>query len=121
MQLTQQQWDQRETFLVALLGTQNKLQEATRSASQLQRRLQARRDSLGDDAPDELMQQIESAQALGQEIRSLSRTAGQIASSYNGQGVRQGSLYPPTATHRELVARVEERLTAVVERLEREQ
>jgi photosystem II stability/assembly factor-like uncharacterized protein len=120
MQLTQQQWEQRETFLVALLGTQNKLQEATRSASQLQRQLQVRRDSLGNDAPDELVQQLESAQTLGREIRSLSRTAGQIASAYNGQGVRQGSLYPPTTTHRELMARVEERLRAVMDRLERE-
>ena len=120
MQLTQQQWDKRETFLVALLETQNKLQDAMRSVSQLQRQLQARRDSLGNDAPDELVQQIESAQALEREIRSLSRTAGQIASAYNGQGVRQGSLYPPTTTHRELMARVEERLRAVMDRLERE-
>ena len=91
-----------------------------RSASQTQVHLQARRDSLGDDAPDELIREIEANQALVREIRSLSRTAGQIAGSYNGQGVRQGSLYPPTATHRELMARVEARLGAVIERVEEE-
>jgi photosystem II stability/assembly factor-like uncharacterized protein len=120
MRLTQEQWDQREAFLVRVLTAQRELQDAMQSASQLQRRLQARRDSLGNDAPDELARQIEANQALVREIRSLSRTAGQIAGSYNGQGVRQGSLYPPTATHRELMSRVEARLRQVVQRVEEE-
>ena len=117
MQLTQEQWDQREAFLVALLETQYKLQETMQSGSRLRRQLEARRDSLGADAPDELVQQLESAQALEREIRTLSRTAGRIAGTYNGQGVRQGSLYPPTETHREQMARLEAKLRAVVESL----
>jgi len=118
MQLTQRQWDEREAFLVSVLEAQYGLQEMMQSVSQRRRQLEARRDSVGADAPDDLVTQLESVQALEREVRTMTRTAGQIAGAYNGQGVRQGSLYPPTATHRELMARMEARIQAVMQRLE---
>ncbi|UCD24815.1 MAG: hypothetical protein JSW51_02545, partial [Gemmatimonadota bacterium] len=98
--------------------TQYRIQEAMRGAAQLKRELESQRDSLGPDAPSELAQRIESAQALEREVRTLNRTASQISGAYNGQGVRQGSLYPPTTTHRDLMTRVEARLQSVIDRLQ---
>ncbi|UCG88905.1 MAG: hypothetical protein JSW71_10350 [Gemmatimonadota bacterium] len=114
MQLTQEQWDEREAFLVTLLHTQRTLQETARSVSQLRRTLAAQRDSLGDAAPARLVQQADSAQALERSLRTLSRSAGSLAGAFNGQGVRQGSLYPPTETHRERMRRLESGLEQVM-------
>jgi hypothetical protein len=72
---------------------------------------------LGSAAPSVLVQQAEVAQALEQEVRALTRTAGRIANTYNGQGARQGSLYPPTETHREQMAMVEASLREAMEKL----
>jgi len=114
MPLTQEQWEEREAFLVALLRTQSNIQEGVQSLSQLRRTLAARRDSLGDAASAGLVQQVDSAQALERSLRGLSRSAGSLAAAFNGQGARQGSLYPPTETHRERMRRLESELEHVI-------
>jgi photosystem II stability/assembly factor-like uncharacterized protein len=114
MLLTQEQWEDREAFLVALLHTQSDIQETVQSLSQLRRTLAARRDSLGDAAPAGLVQQVDSAQALERSLRGLSRSTGSLAAAFNGQGARQGSLYPPTETHRERMRRLESELEQVI-------
>jgi photosystem II stability/assembly factor-like uncharacterized protein len=119
MSITQEQWEEREAFLVALLNAQNRIQEASRTASQLRSRLEASRDSLGDAAPRGLAGAVDSVQALEGTFRSLRRTASSIASEFNGSGARQGSLYPPTATHRERMARIQRGLEDALAKLER--
>jgi len=106
MSITQEQWEEREAFLVELLHAQNRIQEASRSASQDRSRLEASRDSLGDAAPRALIEAVDSALALERTLRGLRGAANSIASDFNGSGARQGSLYPPTATHRERMARI---------------
>jgi photosystem II stability/assembly factor-like uncharacterized protein len=117
MTITQEQWEERETFLVGLLDTQNRIQEASRAASQVRSRLVARRDSLGDAAPQNLSDAVDSAQALERSLRGLRGNANSIAGDFNGSGVRQGSLYPPTATHRERMAQIERQLEEVLKKL----
>ena len=77
--LTAAQWREREAFLVAVLEDQRRAWDATRRARLL---------------PDSL-QRIRTR--AGEVRRDLDRLAGE----FNGRGVRQGSLYPPTETHRQ--------------------
>jgi photosystem II stability/assembly factor-like uncharacterized protein len=114
MPLTQEQWEEREVFLVALLHTQQSIQEALQSSSRMRTALAARRDSLGAAAPANLAQRVDSLQALQQSLRRLARGAGSLAGSFNGQGAQQGSLYPPTETHRERMRWLEHGLQEVV-------
>jgi photosystem II stability/assembly factor-like uncharacterized protein len=114
MPLTQEQWEEREAFLVALLHTQQSIQEALQSSSRMRTALESRRDSLGAAAPANLAQRVDSVQALQQSLRRLARGAGSLAGSFNGQGAQQGSLYPPTETHRERMRWLEHSLQEVV-------
>ena len=59
--------------------------------------------------------------ARGDRIEALNQGRAALAGIYqsmNGGGVRQGSLYPPTATHREQKERVEALLASAREELE---
>jgi photosystem II stability/assembly factor-like uncharacterized protein len=77
--LTAAEWREREEFLVAVLEDQRRAFDATRRARLL---------------PDSL-QRIRTR--AGEVRRDLDRLAGE----FNGRGVRQGSLYPPTETQRQ--------------------
>ncbi len=44
-----------------------------------------------------------------------------LAGAYNGNGVRQGSLYPPTQDHRRMLRDLERGLQSEFEELEREE
>lgn len=77
--LTAAQWREREEFLLAV-------QEDQRRAAEISQRARALPDS---------------AQALRGRVNNLRRDLGAIAAEFNGRGVRQGSLYPPTSTHRQ--------------------
>jgi photosystem II stability/assembly factor-like uncharacterized protein len=114
MPLTQEQWEEREAFLVTLLHTQRSIQETAQSLSQLRRSLTTRRDSAGGEAATILAQQVDSAQALERTVRNLSRSAASLASAFNGQGAQQGSLYPPTETHRVRMRMLESDLARVL-------
>jgi photosystem II stability/assembly factor-like uncharacterized protein len=102
MPLTRQQWADRERFLVAL-------QELHDRAYQEAQRLRERTSQDGD-APGPVLE----------ELQRVRRGAAGIAREYNGSGVRQGSLHPPTETHRELFERLSDRLDRVLEELGRE-
>jgi hypothetical protein len=42
------------------------------------------------------------------------RDIGRLAAEFNGQGVRQGTLYPPTSTHRQRLQALTAALADVV-------
>ena len=93
--LTAAQWREREQFLLLVL-------EEPRRASEAARRARALPDSLRE---------------LRTRATEVRRNVGRLAAEFNGQGVRQGSLYPPTPTHRDryraLAAAVTEILAAL--------
>lgn len=77
--LTAVQWREREAFLLAV-------QEDQQRAAEISQRARGLPDSL---------------QSLRARVNTLRRDLGAIAAEFNGRGVRQGSLYPPTSTHRQ--------------------
>ncbi len=82
MNLTAAQWRAREEFLVAVNRAQQRLHEA----------LQAVSDGVQDSS---------AANGLRSRLQRLRGQLAGLAGQFNGRGVRQGSLYPPTNTHRE--------------------
>lgn len=78
MPLTAEQWAEREAFLVELAELQSAVHQAIAGAG---------------------------APARG-DLQRLRNRLGNLAGEFNGSGVQQGSLYPPTATQRELFARL---------------
>ncbi len=113
--LTDTQWRDRETFLVELLGLQRRAWDADQRADTLRKRVVAERDSAAADgkAPEALVQRADSVIALARRVRRLRSQVYRLAAAFNGAGVRQGSLYPPTPTHRQ-------RMDALAGALERE-
>jgi photosystem II stability/assembly factor-like uncharacterized protein len=79
VRLTAAQWREREDFLLAVAEDQRRAVEAAQRARSL---------------PDSL-------QAVRTRVTELRRDLGLLAGEFNGRGVRQGSLYPPTNTHRQ--------------------
>jgi hypothetical protein len=79
VRLTAAQWREREDFLLAVAEDQRRAVEAVQRARSL---------------PDSL-------QAVRTRVTELRRDLGLLAGEFNGRGVRQGSLYPPTNTHRQ--------------------
>jgi photosystem II stability/assembly factor-like uncharacterized protein len=77
--LTAAQWREREDFLLAVAEDQRRAADAAQRARGL---------------PDSL-------QAVRARVNDVRRDLGQLAGEFNGRGVRQGSLYPPTNTHRQ--------------------
>lgn len=100
--VTMAQYREREQFLSEVLALR---QEVERVRDQL-------RETAGSAGMANRNQELD--QALNQGRAAL---AG-IYQSMNGGGVRQGSLYPPTATHREQKERVEALLTGAREELQ---
>jgi len=76
MTITQAQYEEREAFLRALVAAQREL-------SDMAQRARGNRDT-------------------ADRLRNLQRQLGRLYSSINGSGVRQGSLFPPTTTQRQL-------------------
>jgi hypothetical protein len=74
MTLTQEQYEERETFLSGIAAAQRQLQNMSgnRGNSELEAR-----------------------------ARQVRQQMGRLYSQFNGGGVRQGSLYPPTITQRQ--------------------
>jgi photosystem II stability/assembly factor-like uncharacterized protein len=106
MQLTAEQWRDREVFLVDLQNTRRQLADASRTITELRNRTRQ------EDAANVL-------QALQEQIRALRRNADGLASEFNGDGVRQGSLYGPTETQRERKSRLDRGVAEVLVELER--
>ncbi len=119
--LTQGDWREREAFLLELLDLQRRTWDADQRADSLSRRVAAERDSLAAQGavPAELASRADSLAALARRLRALRYRAYRLAGAYNGRGVRQGSLYPPTRTHRQLMRDLEEELKRELAELER--
>jgi photosystem II stability/assembly factor-like uncharacterized protein len=79
MPLGEAQWREREQFLLAVLDDQRQAASAAQRARSLP-------DSLG---------------ALRERAGQVRRDLDRLAGEFNGRGVRQGSLYPPTDTQRQ--------------------
>jgi hypothetical protein len=77
--LTVEQHREREAFLLAVLADQRRAAEAAQ-------RVRGVPDSLA---------------VLRSRVNAVRRDLDRLAGEFNGRGVRQGSLYPPTDTHRQ--------------------
>ncbi len=106
MSISADQWRDREEFLVDLQDTRREL------AITLANIAEQRRNTRQEGVADEL-------QALEQRLRGLSRTAGGLASEFNGNGARQGTLFGPTASQRDRKQRLDRDVAAVLEEVER--
>lgn len=92
--LTQQDYEAREEFLLSVLALQRQVAEAVS-------RLGGEQDRAG------------RARALRSRLQDLGRRLTSLYEDLEGSGVQQGSLYPPTAMHREIKERVERELSAL--------
>ncbi len=101
--LTQDQWRDRETFLLQLRSLQGNIQET----------IEQLRDLKG----DEQGMDADSIQAIERSLFQLRGRAASVASEFNGRGVRQGSLFPPTATHRARRQAIEDSLRELQQKL----
>ena len=116
----------RESFLLEVSGTQQSVAEVGERMTALRRQLVARRASAGDGSAARLSTDSTLTQltALERTVRAgpgalRGRVYG-LAGEFNGQGALQGSLHPPTKTHREqfaiikaILARVQLQLAAL--------
>ena len=124
--LTVAQHRTRESFLLEVSGTQQSVAEVGERMTALRRQLVARRASAGDGSAARLSTDSTLTQltALERTVRAgpgalRGRVYG-LAGEFNGQGALQGSLHPPTKTHREqfaiikaILARVQLQLAAL--------
>jgi photosystem II stability/assembly factor-like uncharacterized protein len=123
MDLSAESWIQREQFLLGVLGLQRRAWDADQRAAELRSRVTAERDLLeqAGDLSDDLAVYADSVTAIAQRLRRLRQQAYGLAGAFNGGGVRQGSLYPPTRTHyqrRDALRAALERDTAKLEEVE---
>ncbi|MEK7668172.1 MAG: hypothetical protein AAB409_05940 [Gemmatimonadota bacterium] len=79
LSLSAAEWREREAFLLAVLDDQRRAAEALGRSAGL---------------PDSL-------QAVRRRLIAIRRDLDRLAGEFNGRGVRQGSLFPPTNTHRQ--------------------
>jgi len=119
--LTAQQWRDREAFLLEVLDGQRTAFRASQRADSLEDRLKAHRNDLAtrvDSIPDELIGLLNRAE---DEADTLGEVRGDIyglAGVFNWSYVTQPSLQPPTPTHRQRFAALQNRLRAARDRLE---
>ncbi len=99
--LTEARWEERTRFLRELLAHQRDAFDATRTAASLRDTLALLRDRLPEDSPERprASARADTARARAGRLLSLQRRLYQLAAAFNGNGVRQGTLYPPTETH----------------------
>ena len=107
MPFTAKQWREREIFLVDLQDTRREIAAASQNASELLSGINSRSAA------------ADVVRSLEQQLRGLRRSASSLASEFNGQGVRQGSLHGPTESHRERKRRIDLAVAEVLEALER--
>jgi hypothetical protein len=114
MPITQDEWEDRESFLLAVLDLQRRAAQAGERADALRERVTA------PDAPEALRARADAVTALARRLNGIRRQAFSLASVFNGSGVRQGSLYPPTQDQRRALRALEENLARALEALESE-
>ncbi|MGD8869820.1 MAG: hypothetical protein PVI01_19520, partial [Gemmatimonadales bacterium] len=100
--LSDEQWRDRERYLLDVLELQRRAWDAQQRGEELRRAAVAARDSAGaENAPPEIIAHADSASALARRLRRLRSRIYNLAEVFNGNGVQQGSLFPPTETHRQ--------------------
>ncbi|MFW6192289.1 MAG: WD40/YVTN/BNR-like repeat-containing protein [Gemmatimonadota bacterium] len=121
MPVSDEEWHERERFLLRVAEVGERARRAGDRASSLLEALEARRDSLsesGADVPTTLEQAISAADELQGRLGGIRGQASfGLAGSFNRSGVTQGSVYGPTGAHRELLARLEARLSEALDEL----
>ena len=106
MPLSDQQWQVRETFLLEVHDLQREIWGYAKRGKEISEFCEKQSDSLKsiENLPEkklELVQaETDTAKARAKRLMDLRRDIYRLASDINGRGVRQGSLYPPTAMHR---------------------
>ena len=113
LSITDIQWNDREIFLLEVLA----LQRASWSYSD---QAKVVRDSLTtaldeQEASDTLQAHADSVDATYSRLRRIRSQIYSLAGELNGRDVRQGSLYPPTATQRRRLKQLEALLNQEVE------
>lgn len=109
MPITDAGYRDREGWLLELSALQRRAFEAAERAGNL-------RDSL--ERADATEERLEAARDAARRLNRLRFRLYGLAGAYNGRAVQQGSLHPPTATHREARVRLERELEAAMAELE---
>ncbi len=110
------QWRYRERFLLSVSHLQSQAWTVEQKMGAMDRVFSSCLDSLKsmDNVLQEKLERIKTkSDTIKVRLRSLRGIRSQIyrlAAAYNGQGVRQGSLYPPTQTHVHLKMQLQKRL-----------
>lgn len=108
MNIRPSQWRKRESFLLGLLEMQRSAWDLSQRADDWSEKLTAERDSLSalGEVEEEFTAVVDSVEASAKEINKVRRNIYRLAGEFNGRGVRQGSLYPPTETHEQRKAKL---------------
>ena len=108
MNIRPSQWRKRESFLLGLLELQRSAWDLSQRADDWSEKLTVEHDSLAASGEVEeiFAAVVDSVEATAKEINKVRRKIYRLAGEFNGSGVRQGSLYPPTETHEQRKARL---------------
>ncbi len=104
MPITDEQYRRREAFLVELAALQNRVADAFEEVETLRR---------ASEEPTAAMNQLRGR------LNGIRRGLSGLASTFNGRGVRQGTLYPPTETHQAEKQRLAHELQEALQTLAR--
>ena len=101
--LTDEQWHDREAFLVDLLALQRQAYPVAQRAERMADSLGAVRDSLASagTVPDDLAARADSADAHAERLDDVRDDLYGLASTFNMSGVTQPTLHPPRDAHHE--------------------
>lgn len=118
MGISEAQWQQRETFLLDVGELQREAWNREERARALEKAFTTHHDSLKNvekltgEQLDQTKTRVDSVKARAGRIRRVRSQIYRLAAAFNGQGVRQGSLYPPTRTHYDQKEQLSRRLEA---------
>ncbi len=105
MPITQEQYEEREKFLLAVRELQRQIWNYAERGKKIKEHFKQLVDSLKstNNLPEDQLQKLEAkadtTKARADRLMKLRRQIYRLAADINGRGVRQGSLYPPTAMH----------------------
>jgi len=106
MPIADQQWQLREAFLLEVRDLQNQIWGYAERGKEISEFCAKQSDSLKmiDNLPEKALELVQAdtdtAKARAKRLMDLRGNTYRLASDISGRGVRQGSLYPPTAMHR---------------------
>ncbi|MFQ5606003.1 MAG: hypothetical protein ACE5HS_22250 [bacterium] len=116
MPVSTAQWQEREAFLLELLALQKQVWNYAKKSKAINEFYTKRRDSLKtiqglpEEQLDGVSARADTAKARASRLNRLRRQIYGLASDLNGRGVRQGSVYPPTAMHSTRKSQLQDKL-----------